>query len=314
MIAIVFVSCPIKSNLLQNQTCILGDQSIRIMELPDIGQVCVICRRNDYLPFKCSHCEKIVCIDHRADHGPECPLEKTSFQLDQSNPSISLRAACDFCKRITLELELSKCDKCIGRHCLHHRHYVQHNCCGHEVDLERAKREAEDKVRRQQEAISLIKETYKPKVQPTASSSISKSKPLPSDPKKRELAKRLRVMRLKQFAKGPSNILDADRIYFEATFCHQPESSLSSETKHGKSIKMFTRIDYPIGRMLDWCAAELDLANKNNIVAADQLVFQKQMDTGEMLTLNNSSKFGENMEANNLDNGDELFLTYLRLE
>lgn len=279
------------------------------MELPDLGQVCVICRRNDYLPFKCSHCEKIVCIDHRADHGEECPLEKKSFQHDQSNPTLSLRAACDFCKKITLALELVECGKCYNRHCLHHRHFVQHNCSKYDDDLEKAKREAQDKLKRQQEAVNLVKETYEPKLQPAASSN---KPPLPLDPKKRELAKRLRVMRLKQFAKGPPNILDADRIYFEVKFSHQHASTLSSELKHGKSIKMFARRDYTIGRMVDWCAAEFDITNKNNIVAADQLVFQKQLESGDMLTINNNSKFGENIEGNFLDNGDEIFLTYLR--
>lgn len=276
------------------------------MELPDIGQVCVVCRRNDYLPFKCSHCEKIVCIDHRADHGPECPLEKTSFNQDQNDPAVSLRASCDFCKKITLELELVRCEKCLRRHCLHHRHFVQHNCVEYGMDLEKARREAEEKVRRQQDAVNIVKETFKPKPQVIATN----SKPLPSDPKKRELAKRLRVMRLKQFAKGPPNISDEDRIYFEVKFSHQPESSLSSEAKHGKSIKIFTRKDYTIGRMVDWCAAEFGLTNKNNIDSADKLVFKKLTESGDMLTIKNNLKFHENIEANILDNGDEIFLTY----
>lgn len=279
------------------------------MELPDIGQVCVICRRNDYLPFKCSHCEKIVCIDHRADHGPDCPLEKSTFLADLNNPATSLRAACDFCRKITLELELSKCDKCNSRHCLHHRHYVQHNCTKHEDDISRAKREAEDKVKRQQEAVNLVKDTYKPK----PSHPVTVKPALPLDPKKRELAKRLRIMRLKQFAKGPPNILDADRIYFEVKFAHEPKSSISSESKHGRSVKIYTRKDYTVGRMVDWCAAELDVPNKNNLVGADELVFQKPSETGDdnLLTLSNNSSFDENIQAKSVDNGDELTLTYV---
>jgi len=279
------------------------------MELPHLGLNCQVCNRNDYLPFKCTHCDKMVCIDHKTNHGKDCPLEATHFEpSDVASNLKNLQKSCDFCKKMTLELELTECGLCRSRFCLHHRHQDQHNCSLFIQLRESTRREAEQRHERQRIALQNLKG-----VPSTSGSCITLSETaqrLPSDPKKRALAKRVRIMKIKQTARGPPNILEVDRVYFEVKFHHEPGSKLSDVSKQGRSVNIFTTLKHPVGRMIDWSAGELGLTNKNNVPGSSQLVFRKLTSTDEWITLDNQVDFSHYLNDDTLENGDEIILTF----
>lgn len=280
------------------------------MELPDLGKNCSVCNRNDYLPFKCSYCDKIVCIDHKTNHGAECPLNSPKFQADNHQVPLdfqSLKKACDFCHKITLKLELVECPQCGGSHCLYHRHQVQHGCKQLQESQANSKLEAELKANIKHEALEKLRLS-------TKSSPIQHETSLPTfvDPKKRDLARRIRLMKIKQSAKGPPNVLQEDKIYFEIRFLNEPKSTLSNEVKNNTSIRIFATPKHTLGRMIDWSADELGLKNNNHIVDADQLVFKKKSDNGSegLIKLDTQKCFGDYLDNKLLQDGDEIILTY----
>lgn len=273
------------------------------MELPHIGQVCVICQRNDYLPFRCDYCDKVVCIDHKTDHGQECPLNQTSISEKLTSSSESLKSSCDFCKKATLILELVKCSSCARSHCLNHRHQPQHSCSVLEQQRQQHSKQQEDRTQIQNEALEKLKQSCKSVSAPTTAQIIPSA-----DLKKQALAKRLRIMRFKQSARGPPNINDCDKLFFEAIFVHQPKSKLSKELKNNQRIKFFTSSKHTVGRLVDWVAEELDLVNKNNLSDQDELVFYKN--STEPLVLDNQKTFQEYLLQSQIDDGDELCMTY----
>lgn len=275
------------------------------MELPHIGRNCVVCNRNDYLPFKCTHCDKVICIDHRTNHGKDCPINETKFEATQPENFESLKQKCDFCKRITLKLELTECHHCKLMHCLYHRHQVQHTCS--KLDEDKKTREAEqgEKKARQEKALDKLKVFSRSIQTPPA----SQPAPKPNDPKNRALAKRIRVMRIKQFARGPPNVLTEDKLHFEVKFLHNPKSSFSDPSKDQSTIKIYTTKKHTVGRMIDWVAAEFDLRNKNHVADASQLVFQKISESDDVITLDSQREFGDILNKD-IEEGDELLLTY----
>lgn len=284
---------------------------ICIMELPHIGQNCVVCNRNDYLPFKCSHCGRIVCIDHKIRHGSDCPLAKDAFVFRTSSdaPPESLKEACDFCKKITLKLELIKCDHCNQNNCLYHRHQVNHNCKQLQKAKERQQYESDERRRQQQQAIDRLKEglmtkSESKKIEFTDAHSTNV---LPVDSKKQALARRVRVMKLKSTACGPPNILDQDKLFFEVMFLHEPNSRLSDPAKHGSKLAVFTTAKYTIGHMVDWSSSQLGLTNQNHIDNCDQLTFKV---AGKDFYLDNRTLLSQYLNANELASGDQLLLIY----
>jgi hypothetical protein len=279
------------------------------MELPHIGATCVVCNRNDYLPFKCQHCTKIVCIDHKEDHGADCPLSRTSFdaKIDLKSPE-SIRQACDFCKKITLQLELSKCPHCHGKHCLYHRHQVQHTCAKLAEETETRKLEEAAKIQKQQEALSKLK--AKQTVNPAREApKLDHSVQTRLDPKKLALARRVNVMRIKQSARGPPNVLDQDKLFFEVEFIHNPESKLSNESKHGKKLNIYATKTHTVGRLVDFSSHELDITNKNQLHDSDQLVFQLK-EHSNCTVLDSQATFQHYLDSGLLDSGDKLLMTH----
>lgn len=118
-------------------------------------------------------------------------------------------------------------------------------------------------------------------------------------------------MKIKQSARGPPNIPEQDKIYFEVKFQHEPKSGISDQSLDGKFVRLFTTGKHTIGRMIDWSADELKVTNKNKISDADQLVFKKLIDgTNELITLDSQASFQSYLDSSQLENGDEILLTY----
>lgn len=252
----------------------------------------------------------IVCVDHRTNHGSGCSLNEHYFdKLDHIVSNDSLKSACDYCRRKTLTLELVQCHDCSLRHCLYHRHQEQHECKVSDNNQRTSKIEAEFKTVKQKEALALLKANLG-----TSSSSGSSvdwaAKARPIDPKKAQLARRLRVMSIKQGARGPPNILEADKLFFQIRFRPEPKSRIFDQ-KLEKALKVFTMKSHRVGRVIDWSADELGVVNKNHLDGEDQLVLQKELDSGECLTLDSLKEFSHYLQDEQLENGDELLLTYL---
>lgn len=287
------------------------------MELPHLGKNCSICNRNDYLPFKCSHCDKIVCIDHKFDHGPQCPLQQTPSSTtlniieDNKVPS-DLQGACGFCHKITLRLELTQCECCNINHCLHHRHQVQHDCPKlRELELIR-KKDCDEVKKKQSDALDKLKTKLKHH-ELSSTTSVNKttfSSQIVIDPKKLALNRRVRIMKIKQFAKGPPNINIEDRIYLEVRFIHEQKAALSNPSKDNYITKIFTSPKHTLGRLIDWSAQEINLTNKNHTLNCDQLEFQLPTTDGNV-KLDSQAKFSRYIDTGELASGDEIILTYV---
>lgn len=274
------------------------------MELPHIGEVCVICRRNDYLPFKCSHCEKIVCIEHRTNHGEECPIYNLESATNFSETD-SILVPCDYCKKPSLKLELVVCIACSKSHCLTHRHQVEHDCLKLEQQKLEHFREKARKSLMLNETLEKLRSSCKTTSAPLFAQPIAAS-----DTKKHALARRLRIMRIKQSARGPPNILDSDKIYFEVTFVHHPGSRLSSNLSNNRKAKFYASPKHTVGRLVDWVSDDMAIVNKNNLDGQDILYFYKKGDSRELQELDSQKTFGEYIDAGEIDNGDELCMSY----
>lgn len=267
----------------------------------------MICNRNDYLPFKCSYCDMIVCVDHRMNHGNHCSLNELSFDKPDSIASYeSLKSACDYCKRKTLTLELVQCHDCSSKHCLYHRHQAQHECKVFNDIQKASKAEDEARIAKQKEALAHLKSNLAPSN--SASSNLA-LKTIPLDPKKAQLARRLRVMRIKQSARGPPNVMEVDKVFFEVRFKNNLKSSIPN-TNSEKVLKVFTTKAHRVGRMVDWCADEFGVINKNHLDGEDQLILKKELDFGKQLALDSQKDFSYYLQDKQLENGDDLILTY----
>ncbi|OTF74448.1 hypothetical protein BLA29_003679 [Euroglyphus maynei] len=136
-----------------------------IMEFPDLGKHCALkeCNRLDFLPIKCSSCEKIYCSEHYmfqahhcesnriVDHQvPICPMcnrpvplkfgesldvkvgehidRNCDGQLNTKRKVYKNRCSVDGCRQ--KELIKLECDQCGLNHCLRHRHPADHDCHG----------------------------------------------------------------------------------------------------------------------------------------------------------------------------------------
>lgn len=287
------------------------------MELPHIGLACQICNRNDYLPFKCTSCTKIVCIDHRANHGDECPLNRTSnFVKEPKEVTESLRQACDFCRKITLRLELSKCDHCSGNHCLYHRHQAQHDCPQIAQDKLARDRENDLRTSRQREALERLRAIQRDPP-PTAVSNQATIGVGVVSSKNMALAKRVRLMKMRQSASCPKGLVhdtsvreDQDRLYLEVKFVHEPRSQLSAASQDGKSVNIWTSPKWTVGQTIDYPAHLLGLINKNHIEGSDRLTFKRLSSGDELVGLDSKMLFQKYLDTNMLESGDVLYLTY----
>lgn len=289
------------------------------MELPHIGLTCSVCNRNDYLPFKCTSCAKVVCIDHRANHGADCPLTQTSFVAEPKAVSESLKQACNFCRKITLKLELSRCQHCPGNHCLYHRHQVQHECPQLARDKLARDQQTEIRLMRQQEALNRLKATVGEAGSRQQQQQQTKNQVI-TDPKKSALAKRVRLMKMKQSATCPKGLIhdtsiqtDQDKLFLEVRFVHEPQSELSQESLDGKSVNIWTSPKWTVGQTLDYPAHLLGATNKNHLEGSDRLVLMRHSrSTNKLIDLDTTATFQQYLDTKELESGDILLLTYAR--
>ena len=134
------------------------------MQFEDIGEHCSfeMCHRRDFLPFQCSKCSKVYCLDHRTCKSHKCPKADADDVMliicpicsakikitgaDDPNvifdnhsktgcfPQLEVkqekeRCDADGCYTILTPINTYTCVKCGGlKYCLKHRFPDEHKC------------------------------------------------------------------------------------------------------------------------------------------------------------------------------------------
>ena len=96
------------------------------MELPHIGNNCIICNKLDFLPFSCNKCNKKYCMDHRL-HGCE-KLNNNIMNINKTNNKTNntkkYKCSQKVCKEKNTISQL--CKKCNKYYCIKHRFHDEH--------------------------------------------------------------------------------------------------------------------------------------------------------------------------------------------
>ncbi|KAI8817092.1 uncharacterized protein EV422DRAFT_264373 [Fimicolochytrium jonesii] len=246
------------------------------MELSTIGLQCSaqLCNRLDFLPFKCSACLFVFCLEHRTPsshacakwtekdkHLPVCPLcsnilsstpgvsdtdilnahqsSKCTTHITPTKPSEKITCGMHGCGK--RELWGVKCRKCSHAFCLQHRHPSAHACTVLARELT-VKKEKDDALA----GVTGTKRTGGTKVGGASDASGKKTKLSPA----------VELMRLKMHAKGDASIPVPSRTYLSITSTTEP--ALSTPTP------MFFHKDWTVGRCVDYIASALKITNVNN--------------------------------------------------
>jgi AN1-type zinc finger protein 1 len=98
----------------------------------NIGKHCKICKRKDYLPFECEHCNEWHCSEHRSYLHHECsnaPHQKPTKPTIPDKIKITKTKKskkCIKCKEP--QIVPNKCTICNHTVCMMHRYRDQHRC------------------------------------------------------------------------------------------------------------------------------------------------------------------------------------------
>eukprot|EP00928_Gymnodinium_smaydae_P038219 TRINITY_DN26404_c0_g1_i1.p1 TRINITY_DN26404_c0_g1~~TRINITY_DN26404_c0_g1_i1.p1 ORF type:complete len:339 (+),score=64.36 TRINITY_DN26404_c0_g1_i1:32-1048(+) len=97
----------------------------------DVGEICslVSCAKQDFLPFKCSQCEKKFCKDHFMPEAHSC--EGASVQTVQtaiSGSAQTRRCGAAGCRELLGPSNTVVCQRCRQEVCLRHRYEGDHQC------------------------------------------------------------------------------------------------------------------------------------------------------------------------------------------
>lgn len=242
------------------------------MEFANLGKHCAepSCKQLDFLPFSCSACNRIFCLDHRSfaahkcpnvtdTYVPECPMcgqiipvtkgEDPNVKVDQhiaqgcpkiaSKPSQSY--ACSLPKCSKTEVMPVTCPSCRKNFCLKHRMPQDHQCIIEERKKERKEKMSSSSAAKQGKYESAVK------------SATAKTHPT---------ALKVAMMKMKMHALGDDRIPQERRFYLEVVY---PVDS-------GVNPKMmFFDQNYSIGKVLDLVADAGGIENNNNKVNSEKL-------------------------------------------
>lgn len=222
------------------------------MEFPEIGVSCSvsICNQLDFLPLRCQ-CDKFFCPEHFKQHSHECKTDnvvtdlKTIDNIFQcSEPS---------CKDRTIVPLL--CEKCRKHYCIKHRHIGE--CVKKtEEEFKLIREKLNEPTQRFNEAKAVVDRQVTKNIE-DAKKSL----------KKREMACKIQLMRLKNKATGLKSVPSSDRIYFKIISPHNKNESA-----------VFVSKNWSVGKIIDVIADELKLINYNNKSGEKKLRLFKESD------------------------------------
>jgi len=244
--------------------------------LMSIGVHCAVdgCKKLDFLPFQCSACCFVYCLDHRLPTSHNCPkwssidkylpvcnICQNILEVDESNQleiykkhleskcklhvaqPVNTKIKCDFENCGVEELLATYCRKCHQNYCLKHRHPIDHKCS----QVEKEKNEADKK---KQEIKNLIEINFKKNAPAKTTTPAIKKKGKKLNPK-------IELIKMKAKAKGDAGIPMKCRKYFRVYY------PLNSKNE-SENLPLFFNESWSIGRILDKAADLGKIVNNNN--------------------------------------------------
>lgn len=193
----------------------------------------------DFLPCRCDACGGTFCAKHKEPSVHHCPAAMECAQVDARPVSSESRYTCSLCA--DSQLYPAVCPDCSRNFCLKHRNFLDHDCSG-------VKGRTAANSRGNVHATA----TH---VMPTPVSANFKKPEKPLSEKNKERMRKINLMKLKMHANGDPAIAENERIYFMLVL---PES---------KTVGVFTRKDYSVGKTIDVMAKKYGIENKNNTSA-----------------------------------------------
>nr|XP_011416259.2 AN1-type zinc finger protein 1 isoform X2 [Crassostrea gigas] len=227
-------------------------------EFPNLGEHCSLdgCKQIDFLPFTCTKCQKVFCLEHKFPDDHSC----TEFKSDTPHVEYTGTRAysCSFTECKARELMPVVCEKCSKNFCLGHRHQKDHNC--------------EKLV----EKITPTK-TAEHVQQILASKKLNINPKKPRGKKSSKTAAKVALMKMKLHAVGDAKIPDFDRVYLQVVL---PGGSVSK----GPTKQLFFSKTWSVGRTIDVAAERGSITNTNNTGSSQKLRLFS-MDDGSILPI-----------------------------
>jgi len=290
--------------------------------LMSIGVHCAVedCNKLDFLPFQCSACHFVYCLDHRlpTSHNctkwssidkylPVCNICQNILEVDENNQleiykkhleskcklhvaqPVNTKIKCDFENCGVEELLATFCKRCHRNYCLKHRHPIDHKC----IQVKKEKNEAELKKQEIKNLISNVKNSAPAKATVPA---IKK--------KGKKLNPKIELIKMKAKAKGDTGIPMKSRKYFRIYY------PLNAKNE-SENLPLYFNESWSIGRILDKAADMGKIVNKNNNnVPEDKLNLYGTTNDGKKLAMSDNlldlinSKVIQDGEALILERGD----------
>ncbi|XP_022092121.1 AN1-type zinc finger protein 1-like [Acanthaster planci] len=225
----------------------------------DIGKHCSVksCKQLDFLPFQCTGCSEIFCLEHRSFDAHCC--SQANITQDHKDFGGPTSYECSFPGCEDRELIPVSCQHCGNNYCLSHRHQQDHECTKLVEALPRMAKTAE--------LVEQIQESYKAK-----GATVSKRK---IGAKSQQTAAKVALMKMKMNALGDKAIPQSERLYFKVALPREHDSDLKGQAIFFSSV-------WSVGRAIDKVASIVKLRNDNNVATAKKLrLFHPE--TGEIL-------------------------------
>ncbi|KAI7792415.1 AN1-type zinc finger protein 1 isoform X1 [Triplophysa rosa] len=249
----------------------------------DVGKQCDIesCKQKDFLPFVCSSCSGVFCVEHRARDTHCCPEVPVKREISGSGGSKSHPCSFEDCK--ARELLPVICPHCEKHFCLGHRHQDDHKC----EKLETPK----PRMAATQELVQKIVDSKK-------NAPASKGR---KGAKNAATAAKVALMKLKMHASGDKGLPQTERTYFQVF--------LPKEAKD-LSLPMFFSSKWSSGKVVDFAASQAGLKNNNNVLTAKKLRLCHP-ETGEAFKMDACLQSLLSHAEHPLHNGGNVILEYL---
>ncbi|KAG7797844.1 hypothetical protein KL944_004665 [Ogataea haglerorum] len=193
--------------------------------LLDIGRLCSVCQRVDFLPFTCPHCSTSFCTDHRLDFN-EHNCRVSGVAKPSLKPTSNVSSASLF------------------------------------PDLDRIRKQAEADHKQKQTLASTTNHAALTKLKAFVSYHKSKSKPFFRIRKDTPASRLVELSKLKNQAIGDPKIPASQRVYIMCQYV--PDETKFGDAQLTEQKAIFVSKIWPVGRLLDSAADLLKIRNDNN--------------------------------------------------
>eukprot|EP01095_Lingulamoeba_sp_RSL-Kostka_P005874 TRINITY_DN1786_c1_g1_i1.p1 TRINITY_DN1786_c1_g1~~TRINITY_DN1786_c1_g1_i1.p1 ORF type:complete len:362 (-),score=83.92 TRINITY_DN1786_c1_g1_i1:46-1131(-) len=199
-------------------------------QFTNLGEHCQFddCNIYDFLPFKCSDCNKLYCLEHRSKREHNCVGLDQIEEEDEEGEEVKgiKKKKCTFDKCNRKELIPFTCKECKNIFCSYHRYSNSHNCIIEQIKkdklkLEKKKNDEKKKalknkqnqlkiINSKKKVDKILKQIHNSMIQYDNNIEYTKQQQ-----KKHQRDLKINLQKLKRHATGTSNILMKNKIYFE---------------------------------------------------------------------------------------------------